>query len=130
MGDKSISFPADDSDSITNLLSEMEIMAKVNHENVIRLYGCCTQPELLVIMEYAEHGNLRDFLSANKPNDGYLQPKGVVPLSSRQLLRFCYQIASGVKHLTDNKVCFHKVQRKDDRTDFFQAKKKQDQFSC
>ncbi|OQV12788.1 Fibroblast growth factor receptor 2 [Hypsibius exemplaris] len=97
----------DDPDSITNLLSEMEIMAKVTHENVIKLYGCCTQPgdePLYVIMEYAEHGNLKDFLRASKPNDGYLQPRGVLPLTSRDLLRFSYQIASGVKYLTDKKV--------------------------
>src|SRR5690242_9770793 len=85
----------------------MEIMAKVEHVNVIRLYGCCTQPgdePLYVIMEYAEHGNLKHFLQTKKPNEGYLQPKGIFPLSSRDLLRFALQIAEGVKYLTDKKV--------------------------
>merc|ERR1719410_2055819 len=55
-----------------DLVKEMEIMKRIGkHVNIINLLGVCTQPSghpLLVIVEYAEHGNLRDFLRARRPD--------------------------------------------------------------
>ena len=50
-----------------DLVSEMDMMKMIGrHDNVINiinLLGVCTQDgPLYVIVEYAEHGNLRDFL--------------------------------------------------------------------
>ena len=50
-----------------DLVSEMDMMKMIGrHENVINiinLLGVCTQDgPLYVVVEYAEHGNLRDFL--------------------------------------------------------------------
>jgi hypothetical protein len=47
-----------------DLVSEMEMMKMIGkHINIINLLGCCTQDgPLYVVVEFAPHGNLRDFL--------------------------------------------------------------------
>jgi serine/threonine protein kinase len=56
-----------DADLIT-LVKELELMKTIgSHKNVINLVGCCTQDgPLLVMVELAEHGNLRDFLRKHR----------------------------------------------------------------
>lgn len=45
------------------------------HVNIINLLGCCTKGgELLVIMEFAEQGNLRDYLRNNRHHFLYETP--------------------------------------------------------
>lgn len=52
-----------------DLVSEMDMMKMIGRRhnenviNIINLLGVCTQDgPLYVVVEYAEHGNLRDFL--------------------------------------------------------------------
>ena len=47
-----------------DLVSEMDMMKLIGcHDNLVRLLGVCTQDgPLFVVVEYAEHGNLRDYL--------------------------------------------------------------------
>jgi hypothetical protein len=56
---------------LIDFVKEMEIMKMIGkHVNIINLLGVCTQPSgkpLLVIVEFAEHGNLRDFLRERRP---------------------------------------------------------------
>jgi len=56
---------------IIDLVKEMEIMKMIGcHPNIINLIGVCSQPSgspLLVIVEYAKFGNLREFLYTRKP---------------------------------------------------------------
>lgn len=51
-------------DDVIGLVSEMEVMKLIGkHENIVNLLGCCTvNGPLYVILEYADNGNLRDFL--------------------------------------------------------------------
>ena len=70
-----------DSDLI-DLVSEMDLMKVIgHHRNIINLLGVCTQDgPVHVIVEFAEFGNLRDFLrKQNYFNDGYLRPKSLLP---------------------------------------------------
>ena len=58
--------------------------------------GVCTQDgPLYVIVEFAEHGNLRDFLRKHADrNDGYERPNTVRPLiSEKQLISFARQVS-------------------------------------
>ena len=54
-----------------DFVKEMETMKLIRrHVNIINLLGVCTRPagqQLLVIVEFAEHGNLRDYLRARSP---------------------------------------------------------------
>ena len=60
-----------------NLVSEMDVMKTIalvsrgaDVQNLVNLLGVCTQDgPLYVILEYCEHGNLRDYLrSLNDTN--------------------------------------------------------------
>ncbi len=46
---------------LQDLLSEYSLLKEVDHPNVIKLLGACTDRRgpLYIIMEYAKHGSLR-----------------------------------------------------------------------
>ena len=93
-----------------DLVSEMDVMKMIGrHINIINLLGACTQDgPLYVIVEYAEHGNLRDFLRKHRPTSGYERPNGeVAPLTEKQLVSFSRQIAKGMEYLGSKK-CIHR----------------------
>lgn len=85
-----------DSDVI-DLVSEMDILKMIGrHEHIINLLGVCTQDgPLYVIVEFAEHGNLRDFLRkhSDRYDDGYECPNSGRPIiSEKQLISFARQV--------------------------------------
>ena len=93
-----------------DLVSEMDMMKVIGrHINIINLLGACTQDgPLYVIVEFAEHGNLRDFLRKHRPASGYERPNGEVPpLTEKQLVSFSRQIAKGMEYLGSKK-CIHR----------------------
>ena len=114
-----------------DLVSEMDMMKVIGrHINIINLLGVCTQDgPLYVIVEYAEHGNLRDFLRRHRPSlssnnnnnnnstiGGYEQPISVrrqlpvqqqQPMSEKQLVSFARQVARGMEYLGSRK-CIHR----------------------
>lgn len=98
---------------MANLVSEMEVMKTIGkHINIINLLGCCTQDgPLQVIVEYAAHGNLRDFLRTHRPSSGYEQAIGAdlkpKTLTHKDLVSFAYQVARGMEYLASKK-CIHR----------------------
>lgn len=92
-----------------DLVSEMEMMKMIGkHVNIINLLGCCTQDgPLYVLVEFALHGNLRDFLRQHRPSSGYEQAIGSNlkdTLTQKDLVSFAYQIARGMEYLASRKV--------------------------
>lgn len=98
---------------MADLVSEMEVMKAIGkHINIINLLGCCTQDgPLHVIVEYAAHGNLRDFLRTHRPSYGYEQPITAdlkqSALTNKDLVSFAYQVARGMEYLSSKK-CIHR----------------------
>jgi len=95
---------------IKDLIYEMVMMKLFgkDHENIINLIGTCTQDgPIYVIMEYAEKGNLKDFLKKYRINNCYL-PSSIPNerLTSRDLISFAKQIAKGMHHLASHN-CIH-----------------------
>ena len=90
-----------------DFVKEMEMMKMIGkHINIINLLGVCTQPvgqQLLVIVEYAEHGNLRDFLRARSPQRGGCN----LSVSLREMLSFGWQVGRGMQWLYNQK-CVHR----------------------
>ena len=85
-----------DADMI-DFVKEMEIMKMIGqHRNIINILGVCSQPSgqnLLVIVEYAEHGNLRDFLRSRRPEMGEdLSLVGDRIVCLRDMLSFGWQV--------------------------------------
>ncbi|XP_065340187.1 fibroblast growth factor receptor homolog 1-like isoform X1 [Cloeon dipterum] len=96
-----------------DLVSEMEMMKMIgSHINIINLLGCCTQDgPLYVIVEFAPHGNLRDFLRKHRPSSGY-EPaighcKDKNTLTQKDLVSFAYQVARGMEYLASRR-CIHR----------------------
>jgi hypothetical protein len=79
-----------------DLVSEMDMMKMIGrHINIINLLAVCTQDgPLYVIVEFAEHGNLRDFLRKHSDKgDGYEMPNTRRPvISAKQLISFARQV--------------------------------------
>ena len=79
-----------------DLVSEMDMMKMIGrHINIINLLGVCTQNgPLFVIVEFAEHGNLRDFLRKRANSyEGYEQPNDTMRnITEKQLLSFSRQV--------------------------------------
>ncbi|XP_017034215.1 fibroblast growth factor receptor homolog 2 [Drosophila kikkawai] len=105
---------------MASLVREMEVMKMIGkHINIINLLGCCSQGgPLWVIVEYAPHGNLKDFLKQNRPgapqrrsdSDGYLDDKPLLPaqeLGEKELTKFAFQIARGMEYLASRR-CIHR----------------------
>ncbi|XP_059094700.1 proto-oncogene tyrosine-protein kinase receptor Ret-like [Tigriopus californicus] len=110
-------------EELHDLISEYALLKEVNHPNVIRLLGACTTRggPLSIIMEYAEHGSLRNFLRASRglledanksrpsasnsyspsSSSGYIERPS---LSSGEILSFAWQIAKGMNYLTQMKL--------------------------
>ena len=84
-----------DNDMI-DLVSEMDMMKMIGRNKyIINLLGVCTQDgPLHVIVEFAEHGNLRDFLRKhNNVEEGYERPNSERPIiSERTLISFAWQV--------------------------------------
>ncbi|KAH8307092.1 hypothetical protein KR044_004697 [Drosophila immigrans] len=105
---------------MASLVREMEVMKMIGkHINIINLLGCCSQNgPLWVIVEYAPHGNLKDFLKQNRPgtlqrrsdSDGYLDDRSMVrqpQLGEKELIMFAFQIARGMEYLASRR-CIHR----------------------
>ncbi|XP_018330400.1 fibroblast growth factor receptor homolog 1 isoform X2 [Agrilus planipennis] len=97
-----------------DLVSEMEMMKMIGkHINIINLLGCCTQGgPLYVVVEYAPHGNLRDFLRQHRPSSGYEPAVGMTQkehktLTQKDLVSFAYQVAKGMEYLASRR-CIHR----------------------
>lgn len=92
---------------LVNLLCEIEIMKMIGtHPNIINLIGCCSQTmPLFMIIEYAAHGNLRDYLRGEY-EASTLENRDDC-FTSKELTEFVMQAGEGMKYLTMKKVNSH-----------------------
>ena len=91
---------------VLDLVKEIEIMKAVGgHDNIVNLLGASTQPAgqpLLAILEYAEHGNLRDYLrkrrgvlgSSRDQLGGNLDTRELRPVTLKEMISFAYQVGT------------------------------------
>jgi serine/threonine protein kinase len=75
----------------------MKKFAKPWHTNVIRLLGVCTQgEELMMILEYASRGDLKNFLRDCRPSEGTAEV-----LSLRHRIKMALDVCNGMKFLSE-----------------------------
>jgi len=93
-----------------DLLSELEIIKQLKpHPHVIKLLGCVTESEpLLVLIEYVPFGDLLGYLRKSRGlNDTYYKDPDIKPktsLTSQQLIKFAWQIADGMSYLSSKRI--------------------------
>jgi len=99
---------------ILDLVKEIEIMKAVGgHVNIVNLLAACTQPTgkpLLAILEYAEHGNLRDYLRRRRGFGRFSREELDIdprPVGLKEMLSFAWQVARGMEFLASRR-CVHR----------------------
>ncbi|XP_076306056.1 inactive tyrosine-protein kinase 7-like isoform X2 [Tachypleus tridentatus] len=82
---------------------EMDIFHKLNHQNVVKLLGLCRDVEpFLVIVEYSDWGDLKQFLLATRKDTTRKSPKPP-PLTTCQNISICHQVALGMENLANHR---------------------------
>ncbi|KAK3704761.1 hypothetical protein QZH41_009758 [Actinostola sp. cb2023] len=91
---------------MVHLLYEMDAMKTIGqHKNIVNFLGACTQNgPLFVVVEYAPHGNLRQFLRERRPSEYH---RSRLSLTIRDFISFCFQISRGMEYLSSKK-CIHR----------------------
>ncbi|XP_016451321.1 wall-associated receptor kinase 2-like [Nicotiana tabacum] len=80
-----------DEDQVEQFINEVLILTQVNHRNVVRLFGCCLEAEVpLLVYEYVSHGTLYEHIH---------NQNGAPWLSWQNRLRVATEIASALAYL-------------------------------
>ncbi|XP_054929582.1 tyrosine-protein kinase Btk isoform X1 [Dermacentor andersoni] len=75
-----------------DFIEEAKLMTKLQHPNLVQLYGVCSKHRpIFIVAEYMKHGSLLQFL---RRHERALSEKGPV-----LLLDICLQVASGMAYL-------------------------------
>ena len=100
--------PGASSSDLSDLVMEYNLLKELDHPNVIKLLGACTDSRgpLYLIMEFAEHGSLRNYLK--HPRSEQAKDVDQVPIPE-EILSFGWQISKGMAYLEGLKVSFRKI---------------------
>ncbi|XP_043676096.1 tyrosine-protein kinase-like otk [Vespula pensylvanica] len=88
----------------------LDLLHKLNHENVVKLIGLCREEEPdYMILEYTDWGDLKQFLIASRKDNNTSpshesKPPRAPQLSVAQILSLSNQAARGLKHLADSRL--------------------------
>ena len=99
-------------EEVRDLASELKILIYVGeHKNIVNLLGACIKRDrILVILEYAPHGSLQEFLQGKR--DVYeatwstTSSDPEIRLNISNLVGYAYQISRGMEYLASKKVMF------------------------
>lgn len=76
---------------VASMLTEIDVVSGSAHPNIIRTMGWCDEPYVLVVLEYANGGSLRDYLASQSSR---LEPGWV-----HEKTRLAIDAAAGISYL-------------------------------
>ena len=83
---------------------ESAIMKKLNHSNLVKMYGICTEDKtMLLVLEFCEKGSLKSHLEGFVKNKDRRSKRELISGMKdcprfTDLLEWCEQIAAGVRY--------------------------------
>lgn len=96
--------PDVDFDERLNFLSEVQVMKRLNHKNVVKLLGVCVRSDpFLSVMEFMLHGDLKTYLLARRHlvNDQCYESHDEI--SNQRLTAMALDVARALTYLVENK---------------------------
>ncbi|KAK2556683.1 Angiopoietin-1 receptor [Acropora cervicornis] len=92
-----------------DLLNELEIMCSVGkHPNLVNLIGACSaNGPLMILVEFAEHGNLLSYLRENRKQNYENMNEYTLEISAAERLKIACDVCDGMSHLAAMK-CAHR----------------------
>ncbi|XP_012164593.2 inactive tyrosine-protein kinase 7 isoform X1 [Bombus terrestris] len=99
-----------DETALQEFKRHLDLLHKLNHENVVKLIGLCREEEPdYMILEYTDWGDLKQFLIASRKDNNSSpthesKPPRAPQLSVAQILSLSNQAAKGLKHLADSRL--------------------------
>lgn len=87
---------------------QIEIMEKFDHPHIIRFLGICYDGPLLIIMELAKFGQLKNYLQNNKDQIEILT-----------LILYSYQLSSAMAYLESKKFVHRDIAARNGKSHFF-----------
>lgn len=98
-----------------DFLAEAEVMKRLNHENIIKLYGVCTEGRgpFSIVVEYMLYGDMKTYLlsrrdkAINDPDD----PITLLDVGSERLTIFARDITLGLQYLHSERLVHRLVLR-------------------
>ncbi|KAF5297401.1 hypothetical protein FQR65_LT01332 [Abscondita terminalis] len=86
-----------DDNALTEFKREIDLFAKITHENIVKLWGLCREVEPhYMILEYTDWGDLKQFLIATKKGSS-------TSLTTVQSVAVIHQLARGMEHLSSSR---------------------------
>ncbi|XP_031501355.1 LEAF RUST 10 DISEASE-RESISTANCE LOCUS RECEPTOR-LIKE PROTEIN KINASE-like 1.1 [Nymphaea colorata] len=87
---------------VEQFLNEIEILSKIQHTNLVQLYGCTTRNsrELLLVYEYVDNGTVDDHLYGSRAADGCLTWKLRlnIAVKTAEALAYLHQLKPPIIH--------------------------------
>ncbi|XP_053989668.1 tyrosine-protein kinase-like otk [Hylaeus anthracinus] len=99
-----------DETALQEFRRHLDLLRKLNHENVVKLIGLSREEEMdHMILEYTDWGDLKQFLIASRKDNNSSptyesKPARAPQLSVAQIISLSSQAAKGLKHLADNRL--------------------------